>query len=134
MADNDVLEWSGEASVYWPDRPGGYAPTQGEIVQAWNALRERFLALEEDRDDIKAERDRAYERYDIAMQLAITMRWNLTIAKAERDDALWEIERINGRAKIPDEWSWSEYIHAIHDIREMCARALAGSRRIKKDE
>jgi hypothetical protein len=62
-------------------------------------------------------------------------RWICIHALAERDDALWEIERINGRAQVDQErWGHGNLLKTLADIRAMCARALAGSKRIKEDE
>jgi hypothetical protein len=57
-------------------------------------------------------------------------RWISIHALAERDDALWEIERINGRAQVdPERWGYGNLLKTLADIRAMCARALGGSKR-----
>lgn len=53
-----------------------------------------------------------------------TLRWHLLHAEAERDDALWTLERVNGRARLAPHPTWMQMMKAIRDIRAMAERGL----------
>jgi hypothetical protein len=74
--------------------------------------------------------------HELALSEIDNLRRSLLHALAERDDALWEIGRIDLMAQEAMEsakWATALF-RALGDIRLRCIRALAGSKRIKEDE
>lgn len=51
--------------------------------------------------------------------------WHLLHAEAERDDALWTLERVNGRAQVGELPAYAGPLwDALRDIRAYCERGL----------
>jgi len=67
------------------------------------------------------------------MEIIGDLRHSLLHALAERDDALWMLARISLESEDRAR-SYNDVERALRNVRLLCDRALAGSRRIKEDD
>lgn len=69
----------------------------------------------------------SWYRYQLELERTRSnrLRWSLLVACAERDDALWHLARINGRAQQADHGETTEGQQALRSIAVEASRGLA---------
>lgn len=96
------------------------------------------MSLLEEIGRLTAERDDLWKRLNVSDALATrttgelaatkahseNLAWSLLIALAERDDALWTLAKVNGRAQEVEVGSALTPWTALRDIRAYCERRL----------